>query len=233
MSKLRFNLSTLFITLFAVTGMAGVTEVIVDPGRIHLANGFDSNDDVEVVITGDLPDTCHGKPQGKVAVKDQKIIIDIKSPLIHDKKTICVKTLVPYIVSVPVGKLNEGNYTVAVNAGEKGEKNGELVIAKPNSKTIDDFTYANVTNVRIENDKNALRLEGAHPSSCVVVERVDLIPNEANDTIAVLPIVKQLFDICDRKMKPFVVEIPVDNLENDDLVYHVRMNNGKALNIRG
>ncbi|HXW52719.1 MAG TPA: hypothetical protein VEL47_01310, partial [Myxococcota bacterium] len=194
--------------------------------------GFDANDDVEVIVTGDVPDSCHKRPMGQAKILDGKIVIDMTATKITGADVVCIKARIPYVVSVSLGQLGQGDYTVAINAGQKSEKTSMLFVDAAGSDSIDNFTYANVTNITKSSDNTKLFLEGAHPSSCMEIEEIQLIPNDTGDTIAVLPIVKQVTSSCDRMTKPFKIEIIVPNPQKQGVIYHVRRIDGRAVNFK-
>ena len=137
----------------------------------------------------------------------------------------------PYVVSVPLGVMPQGNYHVVINEGKKSEKSKALLVDAAGSESIDNYTYANVTNITRSTDRLSLHIEGEHPSSCMDMERVELVPNDAGDTITVLPIVKQISSPCDCMVKPFVIDIPVPD-NSQPVVYHVRRIDGRAVNYK-
>jgi|SRR5579871_839854 len=218
-------------SLLAIKNHSIATEVVIDPESVHVPEGFDANDTVEVIITGDLPDTCHKRPTGEAKVIDSKVVIDMTATKITGRDVLCIKALVPYVVSVPLGRLNVGDYSVAINTGKVSEKTSSFTVGIAGSDSIDNFTYANVTNVT-KSDNTSLVLEGAHPSSCMAIEKVELVANAAGDTVAVLPIVKQTAEECDRMMTPFSVVVPVPHPEKSGIVYHVRRIDGRAINFK-
>ncbi len=227
-----FHAVLLSSSVFAITGSSSPVEVSIDPNTVHVPKGFDANDDVEIIVTGAVPDSCHKRPTGQAKILDSKVIIDMKATKVTGPDVVCIKALVPYVVPVPLGKLNQGSYTVAINAGQKSEKTGALYVEAAGSDSIDNFTYANITHITKSDDKTALYLEGAHPSGCMEIDRVELVTNDKADTITVLPIVKQISFPCDYMMKPFTVTVPVPNPERQGIIYHVRRIDGRAVNFR-
>src|SRR5690606_38538146 len=116
------------------------------------------------------------------------------------------------------------------NPTQPSEIKAELDVATPNSQSIDNFTYANVTNVYKGANKKILVLEGEHPSSCMDIASVNILVNKTGDTLAVLPIVEQIKPICDQMIKPFRLEIPLPEGNPKPTVYHVRKIDGTAIN---
>ncbi len=216
--------------LLARTVAATNVEVVVETKNLHVPKGFDSNDNVEIVATGTLPNTCYRRPFGEAKIVDNQISINIKATKVSEKNTACIMALVPYMVSVPLGQLSEGNYEIVANPGGINEKTNAIDIEKPHSASIDNFTYANVTQVKNIDGSGYLAIEGTHPSSCMEIDRIELIANKNNDTYAVLPIIKQIEPICDTTMKPFVYNVRLPEPPKSDVLMHVRKLDGNALN---
>lgn len=229
MKKIVFS----WCLVLSLSMIAQASPVAVDARSVHVPEGFDSNDETEVEVVVELPDTCHRRPYGEVKVIEGDIYIDMKASKVSPSSGIyCIQAIVPVLVSVPVGKLSRGTYSVKVNAHHGAEKDAFLKVVEPNSASIDNFTYANVTNVEKSPDGSKIYLEGYHPSSCMEIDQVKMIPNETGDTIAVLPIVKQNHLVCDQMITPFKYEIPLVNVTSSEIVLHVRKIDGRALNLK-
>lgn len=226
--------SLLFVALSILTAyptFARSEEVRLEIDNVHIPKGWDSNDqDVQVVVTGELPSTCYRRPHGEAKVIDNQVYIDVSATKIDEKDTFCIMALVPYTVSVPLGRLNEGTYRVAVNPGSDQEKASVLSVEHPNSNSIDNFTYANVTNLKRKGTTNTYTLEGVHPSSCMSIERVEIISNLSQDTFSILPIVKQVEPVCDRMIQPFTYDFELPAVEKSEIVVHVRKIDGTGSN---
>lgn len=133
------------------------------------------------------------------------------------------------MISVPLGQLKEGNYTILVNPGHVDFKKSTISVESPGSQSIDNFSYANVNKVA-KISENKIVLYGEHPSSCMEIDRVDVIPNPTQDTFSILPVVKQVAPICDRMIKPFSQEVDLPFPIKKSTIAHVRKNDGTASN---
>jgi hypothetical protein len=228
-------LGMFFVFFWSLLVSAEAVEIIIEPQKIHVPMGFDSNDNVEIVVAGALPNTCYGQPFGMAKINGMDVILDMKAKKTVGKDMTCVRALAPYLLSIPLGRLEQGTYRVLINTGSDLQKGGELLVQRPSSNRIDDFTYANVTKVKKAIRKGAIILEGIHSSGCIEIDRVEMVPNKINDsydTVSVLPIVRQVQPNCDRTIKPFSYEFLVPNPQKNDVVFHVRSTEGQALNVR-
>jgi hypothetical protein len=203
-------------------------EVSIDAQSVHVPKGFDSNDNAEVIITGELPSTCYLRPQGKATLVGEKIQIDLVAQKVSSDDMICITAVVPYVISVPLGNLDDGNYPISVNEGGPNPISTNIAVDRANTRSVDNYNYANVTAV-VENENQSVAIRGIHPSSCMEIERVEIVPNDKNDTLAVLPILKQTQDICDRRIKPFSFDLDLANFKTGTLL-HIRKLDGQAMN---
>ena len=144
--------------------------------------GFDSNDEVVVVLDGYLPDTCY--KLGETEVKREKNTIQITQKG-KEYTGNCFDVTVPFTRVVRVGVLESGEYTVVSNGG--GEKSN-LTIKEATKAGPDDFLYAPVEQARVVG-KSAI-LTGRMTNSCLKITDVKL--NHTEKTVQVLPIMKLL-----------------------------------------
>jgi|HubBroStandDraft_6_1064221.scaffolds.fasta_scaffold510832_1 hypothetical protein len=205
-------------------------KVFIGSDNLFVPNGFDSNDNVEVVVTGDLPNTCYLRPEGKVAVSDTKILITMMATKVSGEETNCIMAVVPYMVSVPLGQLSEGYYSVLVNPQTPAEKNGSLHVARPNYNSINNFPYANVMHIEAVSGQDKIILKGVHPSGCMEIERVEIYANDKRDTYSILPIIKATMPICDQMMTSFSYTLDLPPSPHAKQLLHVRKIDGTAIN---
>lgn len=227
------TLSLLGSSAFAKLTMpqARYIQAHIKADNIFVAQGFDSNDDVEIFFSGKLPDTCYRRPEGNVTFKGKgKISINLTASKIDDPNVLCIMVEVPYMIPISIGKLQEGNHQISVNKGTPWANSNEINIETPSSLSIDNFTYANVTKIERVFGSNAVMIEGYHPSSCMDFITIEVKPNKNKDTYSVLPIIQQSEDVCDRVIVPFkkLVNLPKLDPRKDALVY-VRKIDGRAL----
>lgn len=214
--------------LMAGVSSAGILprleEIPVD--EIYSPKGFDSNDDVEVIVSGWLPNLCYKVPQAKYEVKGNVIDIKIQARKYMDEFNSCAEMVVPFLKSVRVGLLNKGLYEVKVN----GKISSSMFVNQASSDAIDDVVYANVEYVQKMEGKRQVVLKGYNPSDCFVQDRVEFIDNGKN-VYSVLPVMEQVSDHCPMKMVPFEWEVEVPSkLKEDRVLLHVRAMDGKSVN---
>jgi hypothetical protein len=212
-------------------------EVVVDSKNLHIPAGYDYNDrDITVFASGELPDTCYRRPEGRVKIDDAgRLRLEIVATRIRDPKLVCIMSTIPYLVPVSLGHLQllEGTHSIVINADRIMEREFEIVVDKPSSTSVDNYSYANVTKVELIEDENGMKsimIAGYHPTSCMSLTELRVLPNENRDTFSVLPIIEKISDECTRVIKPFSVFLPIPELGSQDVLVHVRKIDGHAIN---
>ncbi len=203
-------------------------QAIIPVDHIYVPHGFDSNDNTEVVIEGYLPNLCYRSPRASVQVVGNEIKIKMTSLRAPDSSA-CAEMVVPYVRPVSVGTLPAGDYKILVNEGEFDSIKSNIQVAPSPSQAIDNFVYAYVDYLEVD-ESGRVFLNGHNPSDCFVLDRVEFYDNK-KDTYSVLPIMKQIADICPQRIMPFRYEIQVpDYLKSDKVLLHTRSMNGMSVN---
>jgi len=212
-------------------------EVEASIEKIFIPMGFDDNDNVEVILHGNFPNTCYqvGKAEAKTDTQAKTITVSATSYKYPGK--ICLQSITPFIQTVKLGTIPEGEYQVIYAADSK--VNSSLTVARRKTESSDDFLYATVENAYIDvnfsTGKQSLKLQGHYPYffiGCMVMKEVRISKNPA-DVLVVLPIAEivtdevcagqpadRSFDYTSGLAEPFLGEG----------LLHVRTLNGNSLN---
>lgn len=201
--------------------------------HLYVPTGFDSNDSVEVIVTGNFPNACYSR--NNVEVKMMGDIIDIKVTSISPGKRLltdraCPQMIVPFKEVVSIGNLQGGNYEVRVNQNSQSAISETLAIAEASSNSVDDNIYAAIEWVE-KTSKNEVILHGWRYSDCMVLDQVKIASNN-KDTLSVLPIMKQIREYCPMKGMPvsYPVRYDLGSLKMSKPLLHVRTMDGKSVN---
>lgn len=227
------NLRKLFLAsvLVSSAAMAGTpVSKVVPVDHAFIPAGFDSNDNVEVVITGYLPNLCHKSPSAKVEIKGNKVDIKMTSLYYQASNPFCPEMVVPFTKSVQLGVMDKGNYEITVNGKSPWEKKEKIAILESSSNAVDEFNYAYVQYIDKEVGNNEVALKGYNPSDCFVLDEISHINNK-KDSFSVLPKMKQVREFCPMKMIPFSYdwEVPAE-LPSKKVLIHVRTMDGNSVN---
>lgn len=207
--------------------------VQVEAVDLFVPNGFDSDDEVVVVIDGYLPNSCYRLTRPELTVDRQKNEIRI-SQMARKYPGPCLVPLVPFTNIVQIGALEPGSYRVSTN---KGMLVTTLAVAEDTSDGSygpDNFLYAPVDSVSVALNSNGnyeARLAGRFTNDCMEFEDVRII--HKGRVIELLPILKDSAagESCQPVEKSFTkrVTLPAELLAGRNLV-HVRSLNGASLN---
>lgn len=227
----NFSKLVLMVLLMSIAAPSSNASIVPRLGKIpvnevFLPKGFDSNDNVEVVVSGILPNLCYKSPRGEVEIKGNDVFISMKAIRNSDGDAPCAEMVVPYLEAINLGLLDRGWYNINVD----GEAAGSLYVSQSSSDAVDEKVYANVDYIEKDAFSNRVVLKGYNPSDCFEFDRVESVDNGVN-VHSVMPIMKQVSEFCPRKMVPFEIEwqVPV-NLERPQVLLHVRSMNGHSVN---
>ena len=196
--------------------------------QVYIPKGFDSNDHIEVVVTGELPNLCYFGPSATAKIDGNLITIDVFA--FRSAARNCDAVTVPFLITVSLGVLAEGEYQIVNSRSNLNPLNSKLQVVASIAPTIDNHVYAGVDSVQRVDETSTIRMHGYNPSDCFVLDRVESIFNETN-TLTILPIMKKVRDHCPMKMVPFQIEFAVpSNLTDEDLLIHVRSMKGASVN---
>lgn len=234
-----YTLATLFFSLAATVPAQADTAPSLVPApveQVFVPVGFDSNDDAEVVVHGHFPSSCYklGPIKSDVDFASRRIVVRVSAWFYRDG--ICHAMRVPYVASVKLGPLLDGDYTVRVSGVEA--VSATLPVTPATSSNPDDFIYAPVETVELTADdagRPAVRLAGTAPvmdDGCLLLTETKIA---RTDTVfVVLPIarIERDLSLCatvpSRRFSA-VVTLPEDSGAGDFLL-HVRVLAGQSIN---
>ncbi len=205
-------------------------EKLVPISNVFSPAGFDSNDNVEIIVEGLLPNLCHRNPMKKVSITGNKIDIKITALDYHESNPYCPEMVVPFLEKVDVGVLDKGDYDILVNGKTIYQKSGSIRVEESTSTAIDDAVYANVDYIVTKEGSRQVLLKGYNPSDCFVLDEIKVSDNK-NDVYSIQPKMKQISDFCPMKMVPFKYELEVPKgLNKEKVLLHVRVMDGQSVN---
>lgn len=222
--------------LLLASQLMAQTPSVVDAPLDHLfvPEGFDNNDNVEVVVTGKFPNPCFTRNKVEVNVNGDTIKIDVTSLSKEEQNLrLCEDLKVPFSEVVTIGNLQAGDYKLIVNQATPFELKGEIKVGEAASNSIDEHLYAQVDYVELGFtgglSGDAL-LVGHSVSPCLVLDKVEYLSNK-KDTYSILPIMKKISSDCPEKRSR--IQIPVKfnpkALKNDKILLFVRSIDGKSV----
>lgn len=229
-------LAVMLMAGLSLNVLAKLPEVVEAPvDHVFVPNGFDNNDQVEVIVTGKFPNPCYTRNKYEVKVKGNTIKIDVTSVSMNDPMyTKCEPLKIPFTEVVNVGSLQGGDYKVIVNEGGQYEQKDLISIAAASSESVDENIYAKVDYIETGFTGGAsgdALLVAQSPSPCLTLDRVEYLSN-SKDTLSVLPIMKRTSLDCPEKSQR--IEIPVkfdpNKFKFERILLFVRTIEGRSVN---
>ncbi len=225
-----------FVTSFAHAEPIEVTSPV---HKVFVPLGFDDNDNAEVILHGDFPNSCYklGPATASVDVESRRVTIEAKSWFYGG--TTCAQVVIPFIQPIKLGLVPAGQYEIVVTNRPETEKL-PLTVTPSTTRSADDFLYAPVDQVDLAKDASGqyqVTLEGTYPYTFVgcmkIIEvRAFTTPGEV---VVVQPISQMFTDEADcvdqAASKHFKVMQPVNGvIDAAEYVAHVRALSGQSVN---
>ncbi len=211
------------------------TQVIDAPvDHLFVPAGFDNNDNIELVVTGEFPNPCFKRNDVKVEVNDDIIDIKVTAVVSDDKSTMCAAMIVPFKENILVGNLQGGDYKIVVNRNTPFELKNKMHVAEATSQNQDDHLYAMVNHIDLGftgGTTGSAFLVGWRTSDCLELDRVEYLSN-GSDTLSVMPIMKKVREFCPMKMTRLYVPIKYNPEEftHSKLLIMSRTLEGRSVN---
>ncbi|MFY7992365.1 MAG: hypothetical protein ACOVP4_03655 [Bacteriovoracaceae bacterium] len=207
--------------------VAGPIVVNSPVGHLFIPTGFDNNDNVEVFVSGEFPNSCYSRNKVEVNVQEETIKINVTA-LVNSESEKCEDYKVSYLEDVTIGNLQAGDYKVIVN-DKISEK---LVVAETRSTSVDDYIYGEVDYVEL-GFTGGLNGEVAlvgRTADCIVLDRVVTIDN-GKDTLSVLPIMKIASNSCAKQKVQFNIPVNFDQtkFKGEKILLYVKTMDGKSV----
>jgi hypothetical protein len=192
--------------------------------KAYAADGFDTNDNVQIVAEGLFANTCYRYAKAKVQVDhlNKKIIL---TPLAYKYKGVCRMMVVEYNREIEIGILKEGTYKIV--QGKNAQQIGEISVHASQTADADDYVYASISQAYYK--PGFVTLTGNLSLSCMKLAEVktDIQP----DVFVLQPIVEIDKTVpCTEGNYPIEVNVSTAGLKSGRYLVHVRSMNGNAVN---
>lgn len=217
-----------------VSGVASAT--LPDPKTVkaefhtgYVPDGFDTNDNVEIVGEGTFTDSCFRPATPKVEVNSEDKTVTVYAEAYKYSGVMCLQMLVPYHQVLDLGLMKAGQYNVI--RGEDMNSLGSLKVRIASNSDPDDYPYAPVSQAYYEKVEgvNQVKLSGTFTNSCMDLEeiRVDVQPK----VIVLQPIARMMEgENCVEGQFPFEENAVLPEMPAGRYLLHVRSLNARSVN---
>lgn len=238
--------------ILAVAALAPLTSSAADVSeRVEIAadfvlaptQGYDDNDNVEVVIHGSLPSGCYSLADTEIS-KTSPNNYQIKQFATLRLDGVCAQgeTLpahmtmtVPFVTVVSIGQLQAGTYSLNFKTGQNLVGQRTINVDKATRLTVDTLPYAavtaaDVTDVIPSTEDVEVSLSGVLNSTCSTLDQ-DVKVEKQGDVFVVLPTIKVKPGVqCLQVRMPFRKVINLGKQQSGHYLVHVRSMSGRSVN---
>lgn len=227
MKKVLLLLALTIAAPFSTQAANPPSKVAIAYERVYAPAGFDSNDQVQIVGTGQFSTGCYRHAETVVDIDTEKKTITL-GPAAYKYNGFCLQLATRFERVIELGILPAGDYEIYQKNHSK--RLGVLNVKEATSDEPDDFMYAPISQAFLESkgDSNELIVTGEFPSSCMRIQAMKV--ESRNDVIVVQPIAELVRDNdCALGYYPFREVLPMA-LPKGRYLLHIRSMNAKAIN---
>lgn len=224
--------ASLTVSLTASIGLAQPTLIETSFHTSYIPNGFDTNDQVQIVGEGLFPDTCYRPATPEVVIDHDAKTVTITPRAYRYDGMVCADMVVEYHQVLNLNLLHAGDYKIAQRNVK--QEFGQIEIAVAANSDPDEFLYAPIEQAHFSNGSargtGSIKLNGEFTDSCTQLTnvRVSVQPN----VIVVQPIATrdERGPRCTPGRYPFQRTVEVSGLRSGKYLLHVRSLNAQAVN---
>ncbi len=235
-------LIAVWIPLFFSPGSSAQTVLaIAKPRTIYAPNGFDSNDNTQIILAGVLSGYCMkvGATQHQVDLQNFRIYVRQQISVTGNCSDLAM--YLPYSTVIDLGPLPEGTYQVAAQdpSGQYSPmtqlriRPATVPLSRPSASGPDARLYAPVRSIEFwggsATQAPVLTLKGVLTNSCLSLDEAKVIYSAPN-IAEVLPLVRLKKQDCKAVATEFVLPVSLPAFPEGETLIHVRSMNGQSLN---
>ncbi len=242
-SKISLKIISAFAVLVAHPSWAVADPILEEIPVLNsfiAARGFDSNDNVQVVLDVELPDACYTPPVVESKIDNQKKVISLSARSWRRSDGVCATHEAgegsTVMIVHDLGLMSKGGYKIAFQpevGGQFQEKN--FAVSQAKETTMDDLNYASVTNIGVNDfyypsENIKIVISGKYNPSCERI--VQPVAHEVlGDTLVVKPITERIAGSeCLPQVDQFKLRLPARKMKAGQYLIHVRSKNGTSMN---
>lgn len=229
------------LVLYCNGGKLLAEEITMEPApitKVYFPDGYDDNDQVEVVLFGYLPNGCYEPGTLKVKVDHgaagEEGRIAIEAMMAHHHRAACTEILVDYKETVQVGFLQAKKYKVVLTAHPNFEVPEKLTVVSSQVADRDDHVYLPVDQIHLAKTASGqeLILSGTLPyqrGHCIEPDRHEVLVGPES-VLVVLPIAKVVAcEVQEKQSFEYRVPLAGDLMVKKNMMVHVRSLNGRSV----
>lgn len=229
-------LAAVVVAAMAPHAIASPNLVTSPVDKVFVPQGFDDNDNVEVILHGTFPNTCYktGPSSAQIDTEAMTITIKASSYSYSGESLVCAQVMIPFIQTVNLGVVEKGTYKLVVTDRPEATAR-DLEVAAALSPAPDDFLYAPADTVAVRRNadgQDVLALEGRYPHMFIGCMQIsELRTSLTSDNVLVVQPITTILDDSACSGFDYKVEKTLTTvLPEGDYLIHVRTLDGTAIN---
>jgi hypothetical protein len=227
---MKFMILLTILSLSAITNASTANSTLrpIAFEAFYVPQGFDDNDNVQVVAEGHFPDSCYRLGEVLYSVDKPTRTVHVQATA-YKVEGLCAQITVPFSRVINLGRLDHVSYQVVDLVDKNTKEQFSVLPAKTDS--IDDFFYAPVQQAIAESDghKGTLTLTGVFNNSCLEFKEVRIEKQPKVVVVQPIAVLNQTMPCHDGQF-PFKKEVPLANNIGGHFLLHVRTMSGNAIN---
>ncbi len=202
-------------------------KVSVDFTKLYIPDGYEANNNVEIVGEGMFENACYRRTNPTVQVNEETRTIDI-GPAAYKYNGLCLQVVLSFNAVIDLGVLKAGDYNITQNSGKAL---GKIHVGRARTSDPDDYLYAPISQAYFKKEGlfNQVLLNGSFPVSCMKIKelRVHIQP----DVLVIQPIAYLDKSVaCVVGQYHFDQLVDVGAMKSGRYLLHVRSINGHSVN---
>jgi hypothetical protein len=197
----------------------------------YIPDGFDTNDNAQIVAEGLFRNSCYRPASVKVDVDHNAKTITLH-PTAYQYDGYCLQVMIPFDQAMDVGILKAGTYQVIQEVMGEQSVLGPMKVRVATNSAADDYLYAPVSQAYYEKkqgERATVKVSGEFTNSCMKL--ADVMVSVQPNVIVLQPIsALQDRGDCVQGKFPFEKQVQLPNVKTGRYLLHVRSLNGKSVN---
>ncbi len=229
--KATFLMFVLLVIAAESRGGEFVREVAQPLQGAYIPQGFDTNDTIEIMVTGKLRNSCARIGAEGTQLDESKRVISVTLSS-YEYSGKCLETEIPFFFPVYIGMLRTaGDYAVRDAVSQRVLGWVRVAKAPKSGSGVDDVVYPLLTDAFVlsAQGRRVLVLKGLLPADCVTLgeTRLEVQPNVL---VAVPSLVRTADRQCRRGTFPFTKTVELRRaLPKGLFLLHVRSMGGRSI----
>lgn len=213
-------------------------EILIPLERAYTPVGFDTNDNIQVTVSGHLPDTCHTVGKTVVEVVStpaaSKVVLH-QTAYRYNGGLTCIRVPVPFAKTVDIGIVKTAaNYTITSSSGKLDGNYltiGNLEVKAATSPRQDEKLYAPISETFITTDtgSNVLSMRGEFPLDTMRLKGAPTVEIYRKEKVIVVIVETENTGVKQATTR-FAATADLGNSLQGDYLVHIRKMDGQAIN---